>query len=165
MYTDILKEHNAVRSNAGLFDVSHMGEILISGEDAVPFVNKIITNDVSAIPQNKILYSPMCYEDGTVVDDILIYKFSEGKLLLIVNAGNIEKDEAWINKHITGNVKVENISDRFVLFALQGPKSEEILKDILDEEIELPSFYWFIETKILGMKVLLSRQAIRRGRF
>jgi aminomethyltransferase len=157
LYTDILKEHNAVRSNAGLFDVSHMGEILISGEDAVPFVNKIITNDVSAIPQNKILYSPMCYEDGTVVDDILIYKFSDEKLLLIVNAGNIEKDEAWINKHITGNVKVENISDRFVLFALQGPKSEEILKDILDEEIELPSFYWFIETKILGMKVLLSR--------
>ena len=93
LYTDILKEHNAVRNNAGLFDVSHMGEILISGEDAVPFVNKIITNDVSAIPQNKILYSPMCYENGTVVDDILIYKFSEDEILLIVNAGNIEKDE------------------------------------------------------------------------
>lgn len=157
LYTDILKEHNAVRNNAGLFDVSHMGEILISGEDAVPFVNKIITNDVSAIPQNKILYSPMCYENGTVVDDILIYKFSEDEILLIVNAGNIEKDEAWIHEHVSGNVTVENISDKFVLLALQGPKSEEILKTIMDEEIELPSFYWFTETNILGMKVLLSR--------
>ncbi|HZJ82801.1 MAG TPA: glycine cleavage system aminomethyltransferase GcvT, partial [Clostridia bacterium] len=156
-YTDILKEHNAVRTSAGLFDVSHMGEILISGQNAVPFLNKLITNDVASIPPNKILYSPMCYENGTVIDDILIYKLSDNELLLIVNAGNIEKDEAWIRKHAPEDVTIENISERFVLLALQGPKSEEILKSIMDEDIELPSFYWFVETSILGMKVLVSR--------
>lgn len=157
LYTNILDEHNYVRNKAGIFDISHMGEILVSGDDAVTFVNKLITNDIASIPQYKILYSPICYENGTVVDDILIYKFSDKELLLIVNAGNIEKDEAWIRDKVTGNVKVENLSDKFVLLALQGPNSESIIKGILDEDIELPSFYWFTETRILGMKVLLSR--------
>lgn len=156
-YTNILDEHHLVRNKAGLFDVSHMGQIHISGEDTISFVNKLITNDISIIPKNKILYSPMCYEDGTVIDDILIYKFSDNELLLIVNAGNIEKDEAWIREQLSGNVTIENLSDKFVLLALQGPKAEEILKKVLDEETELPEFYWFKETSLLGMKVLISR--------
>ncbi len=157
-YSDIIKEHHTVRNAAGLFDVSHMGEIWIKGKDALLFVNKLITNDIVPTPPNKILYSPMCYDNGTVVDDILIYKFSDTELLLIVNAGNIEKDEAWINSKLAGDVTVENVSDRFVQLALQGPESEEIIKQIIDDkDIELPHFYWFSETTLLGMKVLLSR--------
>lgn len=157
-YSDIIKEHHAVRNSAGLFDVSHMGEILIKGRDALLFVNKLITNDIAPVPPKKILYSPMCYENGTVVDDILIYKFSDAELLLIVNAGNIEKDEAWIKAKLAGDVKIENVSDRFVQLALQGPESEDIIKKIIDDkDVELPGFYWFCEATLLGMKVLLSR--------
>lgn len=156
-YTDIIAEHQLVRTKAGLFDVSHMGEILVTGKDSVDFINKLITNDLTPIPENKILYSPMCYENGTVVDDILIYKFSDEELLLVVNAGNIEKDEQWIRSHMSGEVKVENLSDKYIQLALQGPESEGILKKILDEDIELPSFYRFKEASLLGMKALISR--------
>ena len=156
-YTDIIAEHQLVRNQAGLFDVSHMGEILITGKDAITFVNKIITNDIAPVPANKILYSPMCYENGTVVDDILIYKFSDEELLLVVNAGNIEKDDKWIRSQIAGNVMVDNLSDKYVQLALQGPESEAIIKKILDEDTELPGFYRFTEASLLGMKVLLSR--------
>ena len=163
-YSDILKEHHAVRNAAGLFDVSHMGEIIIEGRDALSFVNRLVTNDIVPAPLNKILYSPMCYENGTVVDDILIYKISDTKLLLVVNAGNIEKDEAWIRSHLAGDVTVENISDKIVQLALQGPESEAIIRKIIDDEnAVLPGFYWFTETMLLGkdgqppLKVLLSR--------
>jgi aminomethyltransferase len=163
-YSDILKEHHAVRTAAGLFDVSHMGEILVKGKDALSFINKLITNDLAPVPQNKILYSPMCYENGTVVDDILIYKYSDTELLLIVNASNTDKDEAWIRSHQTGDVTIENVSDRFVQLALQGPESEAIIRKLMvDENSELPGFYWFCETtlsldkELPPVKVLLSR--------
>lgn len=163
-YSDILKEHHAVRTAVGLFDVSHMGEIMIKGSDALSFVNRLITNDIVPVPPNKILYTPMCYENGTVVDDILVYKYSDTELLLIVNAGNTDKDEAWIRSHQTGDVTVENVSDRVVQLALQGPEAESVIKKIInDKNTELPGFYWFSETTLFGfdglppMKVLLSR--------
>ncbi len=156
-YTDIIKEHHNVRNKVGLFDVSHMGEILVTGKDALSFVNRLITNDLIPVPNNKALYSPMCYENGTVVDDILIYKFSDEELLLIVNAGNIEKDWQWISSHPTGDAKVEHLSDRFVQLALQGPLAETVIKKIIDEGTELPKFFRFIEANALGMKVLISR--------
>ncbi|NLX64224.1 MAG: glycine cleavage system aminomethyltransferase GcvT [Clostridiaceae bacterium] len=156
-YTDIISEHHLVRTKAGLFDVSHMGEIKITGKDAVKAVNRLITNDLEPVPVGKILYSPMCYENGTVVDDILIYKFSDEELLLVVNAGNTQKDDEWIRSQITGDVMVENLSDNYVQLALQGPEAENIIKGILDEDTELPQFYRFTETSLLGMNVLLSR--------
>jgi aminomethyltransferase len=156
-YTDIIKEHQCVRTMAGLFDVSHMGEILVTGKDSMTFVNNLITNDIIPAPYGKATYSPMCYENGTVVDDILVYKFSDTELLLIVNAGNTGKDDEWIKSHITGDVTVENLSDRYVQLALQGPQAETIIKKLLPEGTELPKFYCFKETDILGMKVLLSR--------
>lgn len=163
-YSDILKEHHAVRTAAGLFDVSHMGEIMVKGKDALSFVNKLITNDIVPVPQNKILYSPMCYENGTVVDDILIYKFSDTELLLIVNAGNIDKDEEWIKSHQTGDVTIENVSDKIVQLALQGPESEAIIKKLVsDKNTKLPGFFWFSEATLFGndglppLKVLISR--------
>jgi len=156
-YTDILAEHHLVRTKAGLFDVSHMGEIKISGKDAVKTVNRLITNDLAPVPAGKILYSPMCYEAGTVVDDILIYKFSDEELFLVVNAGNTQKDYEWIRSQISGDVKAENLSDDYVQLALQGPEAENIIKSILDEDTGLPGFYRFTEVSLLGMKVLLSR--------
>jgi len=156
-YTDIIAEHQLVRTKAGLFDVSHMGEILITGKDAVKSLNRLISNDIAPVPAGKILYSPMCYENGTVVDDILIYKFSDEELLLVVNAGNTQKDDEWIRSQITGDVIVENFSDNYVQLALQGPEAEDIIKRILDEDTELPGFYWFKEVSLLGMKILLSR--------
>jgi aminomethyltransferase len=156
-YTDIIAEHQLVRTRAGLFDVSHMGEILITGKDAVKSLNRLISNDIAPVPVGKILYSPMCYENGTVVDDILIYKYSDEKLLLVVNAGNTQKDDEWIRSQITGDVTVENLSDDYVQLALQGPESEDIIKKILDEDTELPGFYRFKDVSVLGMKVLLSR--------
>ncbi|HHU89783.1 MAG TPA: glycine cleavage system aminomethyltransferase GcvT [Clostridiaceae bacterium] len=156
-YTDIITEHQVVRTKAGLFDVSHMGEIQITGKDAVKALNRLISNDIAQVPAGKILYSPICYENGTVVDDILIYKFSEEELLLVVNAGNTQKDDEWIRSQITGDVKVENLSDKYVQLALQGPEAEDIIKSILDEDTELPGFFRFKEVSLLGMKVLLSR--------
>ena len=156
-YTDILKEHHIVRNSAGLFDVSHMGEILVTGKDAIAFINRLITNDIAPVQNNRALYSPMCYENGTVVDDILVYKFSDTELLLVVNAGNTEKDYSWIKSHMSGDVTVENLSGQFVQLALQGPSSERIIRKILDEDIELPRFYRFAKAAASGMKVLLSR--------
>ncbi len=155
-YTDILQEHHTVRTKAGLFDVSHMGQILVSGSDAIKFVNNLMTNDISTSSCYKAVYSPMCYEDGTVVDDVLVYKISDDKLFIVVNASNTEKDYEWINSHSTGNVKVENLSPDYVLLALQGPKAESIIKKLVDNT-ELPGFFRFKETSILGMKVILSR--------
>lgn len=162
-YSDILKEHHAVRTAAGLFDVSHMGEITVKGKDALSFVNMLITNDIIPVPKNKILYSPMCYENGTVVDDILIYKISDTELLLIVNASNTDKDEAWIESHLTGDVTVENVSDKVVQLALQGPESEAIIKNMIScMNTELPGFYRFSEVTLCvndgpPLKVLISR--------
>ncbi len=155
-YSDILQEHHTVRTKAGLFDVSHMGQILVTGSDAVKFVNSLITNDISTTPSYKAVYSPMCYENGTVVDDVIVYKFSEDKLFIVVNAGNTEKDFEWINSHATGNVKVENLSPEYVLLALQGPISEKIIYKLVDDK-ELPGFFRFKETKVMGMNVILSR--------
>jgi aminomethyltransferase len=156
-YSDILKEHHAVRNNAGLFDVSHMGEILITGKDSLDFVNKIITNDISKTAFNKIVYSPMCYENGTVVDDILIYKISDTKLLLIVNASNTEKDYEWIKSQRFGDVQIENLSPRYVQLALQGPGAENILRKLVNKNTELPGFFTFSTIDLLGMEVLISR--------
>ena len=127
-YSDIIAEHQLVRAKAGLFDVSHMGEILITGKDAVKSLNRLISNDIAPVPAGKILYSPMCYENGTVVDDILIYKFSDEELLLVVNAGNTQKDDEWIRSQITGDVTVENLSMTMCSLRCKGRSPKTLLK-------------------------------------
>ncbi len=156
-YGDILKEHQAVRNGAGLFDVSHMGELMVTGEEALSFVNGLITNDLSPVPDNKALYSPMCYDNGTVVDDIILYKLRPDKILLVVNAGNTEKDEAWIRSRLKGKVSLENVSHGFVQLALQGPRAYHILKRLLPQDAVFPRFFCYTWLELLGMKVLLSR--------
>ena len=149
-YTNITDEHNAVRHRAGMFDVSHMGEIFVSGPDAEKFVNHIFTNNVTGIPDGKILYGMMLYPSGTVVDDLLVYKeFEPNKYLLVVNASNIAKDYEWICAQKEGfDVEVVNASDSWGEIALQGPEAEKFAVEVLglNEAAEL-GFYTYYEAQ------------------
>ena len=132
-YSSITEEHLAVRNNVGMFDVSHMGEIFVSGPDAEKFVNHIFTNDIRPMVPGQVLYGMMLYPDGGTVDDLLVYKeFTADHYLLVVNAANIEKDFLWIKDHAEGyDVKLVNDSDNWGQIALQGPKAEETLVKVL----------------------------------
>ncbi len=160
-YTDIIKEHLSVREAAGLFDVSHMGEIEVTGKDALEYVSRLVTNEVTATVPGRAVYTPVCKEDGTVVDDILVYKKSETDLFLVVNAGNIDKDYEWFlqkaSEMALEDVKINNLSPFYVQLAVQGPNAESLLKRLVPEGTELPAFFRFIETRVLDLPVLLSR--------
>ncbi|TCT26947.1 aminomethyltransferase [Melghiribacillus thermohalophilus] len=144
-FSGIKEEHHATRTRAGLFDVSHMGEILVEGPDSEKFLQKMLTNDLGKLVPNRAQYTLMCYEDGGTVDDLLVYKKDDERFLLVVNAANTEKDYEWLNKHQQGDVTVTNISDRIVQLALQGPKSEEILQKLTDENLSDIKFFRFAD--------------------
>lgn len=158
-FSSIIDEHHAVRTKAGLFDVSHMGEILIEGDDAESFVNYLITNDVTRLAVNQALYTAMCYENGGTVDDLLIYKLADQQYFLVVNAANIEKDFNWIQKHATNNVSVQNISDQVAQLAIQGPKAEQLLQKLTTIDLsKIRPFHFEQNVEIAGIsKVLISR--------
>ena len=143
-YSGIVDEHQAVRTACGVFDVSHMGEVLITDNDAERYVNHIFTNDVVGMPNGKILYGMMCYEDGGVVDDLLVYKKGENDFFLVINAANIDKDWAWIQEQAKGyDVQLEHQSDMYGELAVQGPDSEQVLKDVLGIDGSDLTFYTF----------------------
>ena len=153
-YSGIVDEHQAVRQSCGVFDVSHMGEVLITGPDAERYVNHIFTNDVTGMPAGKILYGMMCYENGGVVDDLLVYKCDENEFFLVINAANIDKDWEWIQEQSKGyNVKLDHQSDSYGELAVQGPESEQVMKDVLGIDGSDLTFYTF---KQLG-DVIISR--------
>ncbi|MDO5022648.1 MAG: glycine cleavage system aminomethyltransferase GcvT [Eubacteriales bacterium] len=154
----IVAEHNAVRNACGIFDVSHMGELILKGETALATVQKLLTNDMSGMAVGRCRYSPMCNEQGGVVDDLLVYKLSEDSYMLIVNAGNYDKDLAWVRSHLLEGTSLEDISAQTGLLALQGPKSKEILLKLLPEE-SIPKKYYsfFADIDLLGSKCLISR--------
>ena len=127
-YSSIIAEHKAVRDSVGVFDVSHMGEVFVSGKNALDFVQNITVNDASKLGAGKVQYSAMCYEDGGIVDDLLVYKISDEQFMFVINASNIEKDFNWMNKNNSYNVTLENKSDEYSLLAIQGPKSKDILQ-------------------------------------
>ncbi|MCI1859135.1 MAG: glycine cleavage system aminomethyltransferase GcvT [Sporolactobacillus sp.] len=154
----ILKEHMAVRSKVGLFDVSHMGEIIFTGEDALNNLQRLLTNDFAKMAPGRIKYSLMCYENGGVVDDLLVYKISKEKYLVVVNAANRQKDFHWMKTHLSGNVTVEDASDKISQLALQGPYSTEIITKITDSQYIPQKYYTFIEhADIQHMPCLISR--------
>ena len=136
-YTSITDEHNAVRNKVGMFDVSHMGEIFVSGPDAEKFVNHIFTNEIRGFEPGKVLYGMMCHENGGVVDDLLVYReFEPDHFLLVVNAANIDKDYQWICSQTEGfDVKVVNESDSWGQIAIQGPDSERIVTEMVKSKI------------------------------
>lgn len=153
-YTNIVDEHQAVRQACGVFDVSHMGEVLICGKDAERYVNYIFTNDVRNMPIGKILYGMMCYEHGGVVDDLLVYKKGEDCFFLVINASNIDKDWAWIQQQAAGfDVVLEHQSDQYGELAIQGPKAERVMEEVLGLACSELTFYTFKE---IG-KVIVSR--------
>lgn len=145
-YSGIVDEHQAVRKDCGVFDVSHMGEVLVSGHDAERYVNHIFTNDVAGIPAGKILYGMMCYEDGGVVDDLLVYRMADDRFFLVINASNIDKDWAWIEEQAKGyDVMLENQSDLYGELAVQGPQAEAVMEQVLGLSCSELTFYTFKE--------------------
>ena len=156
-YKSILEEHHAVRKNAGLFDVSHMGQIIVSGALAEKFVQIVTTNDVSKISYGQAQYSAICNDDGCIIDDIIVYKLISG-FMLVVNASDIEKKYAWLKSKQFDEVSIENKSSDLSMIALQGPKSKRILQSIIYDDISNLKFYNFIESvNCLGHDILLSR--------
>ena len=141
LYSGVKDEHLAVRSAAGLFDVSHMGEFEFKRKNAVSCVDYLTSNNVSKLSDGKAHYSLILTEDGKIVDDIIAYRISAEHIMMVVNAGNIDKDWKWVSSHLKGDVEIKNRSDDFALMALQGPRSVEILQKIIDINLgEVPSF-------------------------
>ncbi|HHX12530.1 MAG TPA: glycine cleavage system aminomethyltransferase GcvT [Clostridiales bacterium] len=156
--TGVIKEHMAVRTASGLFDVSHMGEITLVGEDALENIQRLVTNDCSKMYDGQVKYSPMCYDHGGVVDDLLIYRRGEGDYLLVVNASNRHKDVEFMKAHIRGNVEFNDISDDVALLALQGPDSKSILELLTDGDKLPVKYYTFVDNlNVAGVNCLVSK--------
>lgn len=156
-YTSVKDEVLAVRQNVGVFDVSHMGEFFVEGPDAEAFVDYLVTNDIQNAPTGKAVYSPLCRENGTVIDDLIVYKLKPGRVLICVNASNIDKDFNWIkSKHEGFNCNLTNSSAVYSLLALQGPKSYEVLKPLLSELPDI-EYYSVFESSFEGNSVIIAR--------
>lgn len=158
-YAGIIAEHNATRTYAGLFDVSHMGEIHITGPQAGSYINAIVTNDIGKAKPGRAVYSPMCREDGGTVDDLLVYVLSEEEYLLVVNAANTDKDFAWIRGHAPQGVSMENVSRRYAQIAIQGPNALAILSKFTKTDLASVKYYHFVQdvADIPGGPGLVSR--------
>ncbi|MDB4908911.1 MAG: Aminomethyltransferase [Gemmatimonadetes bacterium] len=153
----ITVEHNAVRRECGLFDVSHMGEFFVTGERAVDFVNYVTTNDVPKLAVGQAHYSTILHDGGTIVDDCLVYRFAD-KVMMVVNASNAAKDYAHIAPHTAQfGVKLEDASDGYALLALQGPKAQEILQPLTQVKLADIGYYHFTEGEVAGMPMIVSR--------
>jgi len=157
-YESIIKEHEAVRTEVGVFDVSHMGEFLLEGNDVINFLQYVMINDLSLLEPSKGQYSCMCYENGTVVDDLVYYEETTNRFRMIVNAGNIEKDFQWLNEHILGkDVIITNLSSKRSRLAFQGPKSDEYLQTLVDLDLSSIKRFYFADCKLSGMPIFLAR--------
>ncbi|MBR5486149.1 MAG: glycine cleavage system aminomethyltransferase GcvT [Oscillospiraceae bacterium] len=157
-YSGVIAEHTAVRSKAGLFDVSHMGEVFVSGKDALANLNNLMTNDFTDMTVGQARYSLMCNENGGVVDDLIVYKLGEESYLVVVNASNREKDFNWMKEHSSGDAVFVDRSDDIGLLALQGPLAEAILKKGTDEALIPTQGYHFVEKGVVcGVPCIISR--------
>lgn len=157
-YTDITSEHLSVRNECGLFDVSHMGEIVVKGPDATKYLEKLITSNMEKAPVMKMTYGLLLYENGGVVDDLMVYKYSNDYYLLVVNASNTDKDYDWLVSHKDNeNVEIINKSNDFGQLALQGPKAKEMLQTMTDYELDSLKLFEFAEFEILCEKCIVSR--------
>ncbi len=155
-YTGINEEHHAVRNNAGIFDVSHMGEFILKGENALDLIQRVTSNDASKLTDGKAQYSCLPNNEGGIVDDLLVYCVEQNKTyMLVVNASNIEKDWNWISKHNTNGVEMHNISDKTALLAVQGPKATEYMQQLTDMDITGLKYYTFCKGKFAGVENVL----------
>ncbi len=158
-YEGLVPEHNAVRNAAGIFDVSHMGTIDITGKDAISFLDYLMTNDLSKVKDKQVMYTFMCYPHGGVVDDLLVYKYHDEKFFLVVNAANLEKDLEWINRlKDKFNVEIKDTSQDTCILALQGPSAQKILQKLVDIDLSEIKFFYFRDgIKINDVDVMISR--------
>ncbi len=155
-YSSIISEHKSVRNSVGVFDVSHMGEVFVKGEKALDFIQYVAINDASKLQTGRVQYSAMCYEDGGIVDDLLIYKIADDEFLLVINASNIEKDFKWMQENNQFGVELRNESDNYSLLAVQGPNSLNTLQKLTDTQINM-EYYHFTNLKLAGVDMILSR--------
>ncbi|AWB44959.1 glycine cleavage system aminomethyltransferase GcvT [Paenibacillus sp. CAA11] len=157
-FEGIQKEHEAVRKRAGLFDVSHMGEFLLQGPGALAFIQQMTTNDAASLQIGAAQYTLMCYPDGGVVDDLLVYRLAEQQFMLVVNASNLAKDWEWLQQHLSEEVYLTNISDQTALLALQGPLAADILVSAAGKEpSKLAPFRFIQHVQLFGAEALISR--------
>jgi aminomethyltransferase len=155
-YTSIIEEHLTVRQKVGVFDVTHMGEFFIRGSDALNFLQKVTINDVARLQVGKVQYSAMCYPDGGIIDDLLIYRM-ENQYMLVVNASNLQKDFDWLQSQKYGDVEIENVSDTTALLAVQGPRSLATLQKLTTEDLSKIEYYNFTITTLAGISMFVSR--------
>lgn len=157
-YSSITDEHNAVRNHCGVFDVSHMGEVYITGNEAEKYVNHIFTNDIAAAPVGKVFYGMMLYPDGGTVDDLLVYKLGENEFFLVINAANIDKDVDWIRQNAAGyDVAIDHCSDYYGQLAVQGPEAEQVMEEVLGLACKELEFYTAKTIATNGANVIVSR--------
>ena len=155
-YSGIMDEHVNVRTNVGLFDVSHMGRFEIKGQQSLACLQKLVTNDLEKLADNQALYSPMCYEDGGIVDDIIAYRLAHDRYLVVVNASNRSKDFEWISNH-SKSAHVEDISDRTGLLAIQGPRASDLLQRLVETDLQSVKPFHIVDANIDGIECMLSR--------
>ncbi|MCI0531181.1 MAG: glycine cleavage system aminomethyltransferase GcvT, partial [candidate division Zixibacteria bacterium] len=155
-YRGITEEHKRVRNSVGKFDLSHMGEFIVKGADSLAFLQNVTVNDVSKLEMWQVQYNCMCYADGGIVDDLLVYRLPE-YWMLVVNASNIDKDFDWLLKNKPAGVSLENHSDGTALIAVQGPDAEKTVRGVFDSNFSDLKFYWAKELNFKGDKILCSR--------
>lgn len=157
-YSSIVKEHLAVRSTVGLFDLSHMGEIEVSGQGANELVQKLSTNAVSRLSDGRVLYTLFCNEAGGIVDDLLVYRHADNRYMLVVNASNIEKDRAWVESCNDMGAEVKDVSEETALIALQGPQAIDLLNPLVpDQDVSEIPYFRFIAGEVAGVPTVISR--------
>jgi len=155
-YRGIVSEHRRVRESVGLFDVSHMGEFVVTGAGALAALDRVTTNRVGALTEGRVQLSLLCRDDGGILDDLLVYRLP-GRYMMVVNAANREKDLEWVREHLTGDAHVEDVSDETALVAVQGPSSAEVLDPIVDGDASALKYYHSAEMRVAGRRALVSR--------
>jgi aminomethyltransferase len=155
-YTGIIEEHFIVRQKVGVFDVTHMGEFFVRGNDALAFLQKVTINDAAELKPGKVQYSAMCYQNGGIIDDLLVYRM-ENQYMLVVNASNLQKDFDWLQSQKFGDVELENVSDATSLLAVQGPKSLATLQKLTKEDLSKIEYYSFTSNTLAGIPMIISR--------
>jgi glycine cleavage system T protein (aminomethyltransferase) len=156
-YTGIVEEHRAVRGAVGCFDVSHMGEFEFRGPDALRALQRLTTNDVSTLEIGQVQYSLLCYEDGGIVDDLTLYRLADDHYMMTVNASNIDKDWAWVSRHLEGRVEARNVSEETGLIAVQGPHAARLVGRLADVDTSAIGYYQFRRGRVAGVAGIVSR--------
>lgn len=155
-YSGIIDEHLAVRKNVGVFDVTHMGEFIVRGDDAAAFLQRMTLNDVTKLYEGRVQYSALCYDNGGIVDDLLVYHCGD-HYMLVVNASNTQKDFEWLKSHLSGKVELRDLSDSYSLLAVQGPHSLATLKKLTTTDLPSIEYYHFVLGKVAGVEMIISR--------